>query len=68
MVKRFPKDESGQGTLEYAIVTSIFIAMFVALSQLGHLAADGELVDHANDSASHQVQATSSALGDAILY
>ncbi|MBP3866381.1 MAG: hypothetical protein J6D25_01040 [Eggerthellaceae bacterium] len=49
--------ESGQSTVEFAVVTAGFLALSVALSALWHVLSDGVLVEHALAVASHHVQA-----------
>ena len=62
-------DESGQSTVEFAIVTAGFLAAGVALSALWHALADGLLVEHALAVASHHIQAVAPAtIADLFLY
>ena len=62
-------DESGQSTVEFAIVTAAFAAVVTALAALWHVAGDGTLVQHALASASHHVQeAMPTYLFDVLLY
>lgn len=49
--------ESGQSTVEFAVVTAGFLALSVALSALWHVLSDGVLVEHALAVASHHIQA-----------
>ena len=44
---------SGQSTVEFAIVFAAFLAAFVAVAALWHMAADGPLVNLAEQASSH---------------
>lgn len=62
-------DESGQGTVEYALVTAAFVVMLVALGALGRTLESGLFVEHALASASHHVQlAAPGSVSDVFLY
>ena len=62
-------DDSGQSTVEFAVVTAGFLAATAALSALWHVLSDGMLVEHALAVASHHVQAVAPAtLVDIFLY
>ena len=52
------RDEAGQGTVEFALVTCGFLAVVLGLGALYHLGADGALGDHALRSASHVLAAS----------
>ena len=51
------RSRSGQGTLEYALITAGFLSVAVALGALWHVLGGGLFVEHALASASHHVQA-----------
>lgn len=61
--------ESGQGTVEYALVTAAFVVMLVALGALGRALEGGLFAEHALASASHHVQlAAPGSVADVFLY
>lgn len=69
--RRFPADEteSGQGTVEFAVITVGFIAVAAAFGALWKLFGEGKVVEHALISASHHVQmAAAGAVADILLY
>lgn len=43
----------GQSSVEYALVMAAFVSLIVGLGALTHLFADGLVLDHAVQSASH---------------
>ena len=49
--------DSGQSTVEFAVVTAGFLAATAALASLWHALGDGLLVQHALAVASHHIQA-----------
>ena len=49
--------DSGQSTVEFAVVMAGFLAVTVALGALWHALSDGLLVEHALVVASHHIQA-----------
>lgn len=62
-------DESGQGTVEFALVTAAFMAVVVALGLLWRAFEGGLFVQHALLSASHHVQlASPGCIADVFLY
>lgn len=62
-------DESGQATVEYAVVTGAFLVIVVALAALWRQVESGLLVEHALAAASHHVQLTAPGfLADIFLY
>ena len=61
--------ESGQGTVEYALVMAAIMSIVVALGALAKLLGDGTFVEHALACASHHVQAaTPGAVADVFIY
>lgn len=48
-------DESGQATLEYAVVLMAFLTMLIALAAMWHAARDGRLLDLAVEASSHAI-------------
>lgn len=52
------RDESGQATVEYAVVLGALICVVVALGVMARAINDGLFVEHALSSASHHVQAS----------
>ena len=69
--RRFPADEaeSGQGTVEFAVITVGFIAVATAFGALWKLSGEGKVVEHALISASHHIQmAAAGAVADILLY
>ena len=63
------RDERGQATVEFAVVTAAFLAATVALGVIWHAIGDGLLVDHAAAVASHHVQSVAPAtIVDIFLY
>lgn len=49
------KTNSGQATLEYALVTGALLAVLLALGALFHACNEGVLVQYALDHASHRM-------------
>ena len=69
MSRRPEADESGQGTVEFALVTAAFMAVVVALGLLWRAFEGGLFVQHALLSASHHVQlASPGCIADVFLY
>lgn len=63
------KDDSGQSTVEFAIVTVGFLAVTAALAAMWRAFGDGVLVEHALAVASHHIQSVAAAtLVDIFLY
>lgn len=63
------ESESGQGTVEFALVTVGFLAVVVACGALWRALGDGAFVEHALTSASHHVQAAMpGSIADVFLY
>lgn len=58
-------DESGQSTVEFAIVTAALLTMVIALSLIWSLGDNGLFIEHAISSASHHLQeAAAGIVGD----
>lgn len=53
------KNESGQSTVEYALILAAFLAVLAAGGVVWNFLHEGTLVQHALMSASHHVQMTS---------
>lgn len=61
--------ESGQGTVEFALVTMGFIAVVIAFSALWRMFGEGKVVEHALISASHHIDfAAVGAAADVLLF
>lgn len=61
--------ESGQGTVEFALVTIGFIAVVIAFSALWRMFGEGKVVEHALISASHHIDlAAVGAAADILLF
>ncbi len=58
-------EESGQASVEYALVLVASLAMLAALAALWHKGGEGTLVDGAISAASHLVEGT---LQDVLLF
>ena len=50
------RSQSGQSTLEYALVLMAFVSMVVAMGALWHAAHDGSLLERARRYASHNLE------------
>lgn len=62
-------EESGQGTVEFALVTIGFIAVIIAFSALWKMFAEGKVIEHALISASHHIDlAAAGAAADILLF
>ena len=62
-------DETGQSTVEFAIVTAGFMAVTAVLSLMRHVFGDGVVVEHALAVASHHIQLVAPAtMVDVFLY
>lgn len=60
---------SGQGTVEYALVLAVFLALVIALGVVWRFLDAGVIVDHALQSASHHLKdVASGAWIDVFLY
>lgn len=60
--------ESGQGTVEYALVLTACFSIFVALGLLMGSIEDGVFVDHAVQAASHNVEVLLGGAADVFSY
>ncbi len=60
--------ESGQGTVEYALVLTACLSIFVALGLLMGSIEDGVFVDHAVQAASHNVEVLLGGAADVFSY
>lgn len=62
--------DAGQGTVEYAVVALVLVAIIAGLWALFSVLDAGMFLDHAVGSASHSISARNSvgALGDIVLY
>lgn len=63
-------DQSGQSTVEFALVAAAFIALVVALGVVWRTFDKGVFVDHAVKSASHHVEQAfpGGGMADVIVY
>ncbi|MEG0072418.1 MAG: hypothetical protein RR362_04755 [Raoultibacter sp.] len=62
-------EQSGQVTVEFAIVFAAFFAICLACGVLWHVLADGLFVEHALQSASHHMEAVvPGVIADVFLY
>ena len=63
------RDEEGQGTLEYALVLFAFLSIVAGLGAMWHAFDAGLLVQHALQSASHNVSSVApGAFADVFMY
>lgn len=61
--------DTGQSTVEFAVVTAAFLVASLGIGAMWHGFEDGKLVEHALSSASHHIQAASpQAAADVLLY
>lgn len=61
--------QSGQSTVEFALVAAAFLAVIAGLGALWRLASGGALIEHALATASHCVESASpQAMADVLLY
>lgn len=64
-----PGGESGQGTVEFVLVTVGFLAVVIGLGALWRVFGEGKVVEHALVSASHHIQlAAAGAAADILLF
>ena len=69
MQKRSLSSESGQATVEFALITAGFLVILVAGGALWRSLESGLFVEHALMSASHHIQGTAAGLlADIFLY
>jgi hypothetical protein len=62
------KSQSGQSTVEYAIVCAALLCVVVALGALMNVVRDGVFVEHAKTSASHSVEDSAGGFTDVFSY
>lgn len=68
-VSEFCRSDSGQSTVEFAIVLAAFMLVAVAYAVLWDSLREGVFVEHALQSASHHIQQVSQgAWGDVLAY
>lgn len=60
--------ESGQGTVEFAVVTAAFLAIVVAFGVLWRTLSGAVFVEHALAVASHRVVVAPAVWGDVLRY
>ena len=67
--RRLVREESGQGTVEYALVLFAFLAVVVAFAALWQFFDRALPVEHALQSAPNHIQSASpGAFGDVFMY
>lgn len=67
--RRYYGIDTGQGTVEFAVVAAAFIAISFALAAFWHALGSGLLVEHALTSASHHAgSAMPGTIADVFLY
>lgn len=66
--KQLVGDESGQSTVEYAVVLVAVLCVILALGALWRALESGMFVEHALASASHHVQASVGWVVDVFAY
>lgn len=59
---------SGQGTVEFAVVTAAILSIVIALGVLWRAFEGGLFVEHAVASASHHVQGALGAVADVFMF
>ena len=65
LLDQITKNQDGQSTVEFAIVTAAIIVIVVALGAIWRLGDEGIFVDHAVSSASHHLEeAAAGIVGD----
>ena len=68
-LRRAMAPDSGQSTVEFAVVTAAFLVLCLGLGAMWHGISDGMFVEHALSSASHHVQSIyPQAAADVLLY
>lgn len=60
--------QSGQGSVEYALVLFAFLALLVALGILMEFLRQGSLIEHALDAASYHFAGFGGAVQDVFLF
>ena len=61
-------EESGQGSVEFALVMVAFLAIILGLSAFWKLSSNGVLMSHAVSAASHHIEGNASSLTDIFAY
>lgn len=59
---------TGQSTVEYVLVLTAFLAMILAFGALWNVLSEGLVVDHAIQSASHNMVSAAGSWADFFLY
>ena len=62
------RGESGQSTVEYAVILGAFMAVVVGLGALLRAVDAGTFVDHALSAASHHLQLSAAGVIDVFAY
>ena len=62
------RSESGQSTVEYAVVLGAFLVVVVGLGTLLQTMDAGTFIDHALSAASHHLQASAAGVIDVFVY
>ena len=66
--RRARASESGQSTVEYAVILGAFMAVVVGLGALLRVMDDGTFVEHALSAASHHLRASAAGVVDVFAY
>lgn len=62
-------DNSGQSTVEFALIGAALLSVVIAIALLWHVFESGLFIEHALAGASHHVQSVSAGVvGDVFLY
>lgn len=62
------RGESGQSTVEYAVILGVFMVVVVGLGALLQVMDAGTFVDHALSAASHHLQLSAAGVIDVFAY
>lgn len=65
---RARRGESGQSTVEYAVILGAFLVVLAGLGALLQVMDAGVLVDHTLSAASHHMQASAAGVVDVFAY
>lgn len=65
---RAQRSDSGQSTVEYALILGVFMVVIVGLGALLHVMDAGTFIDHALSAASHHVQESAAGVIDVFVY
>ena len=60
--------ESGQSTVEYAVILGVFMVIVVGLGALLQVMDAGTFIDHALSAASHHLQLSAAGVVDVFAY